>query len=95
MPIYESLLAAGVVLPLLILVRRRRRTAGEVAAAYAVFYGVIRFVVEMFRGDSLRGMWLGGTVSTSQLISLALVPGGLVVWYRLRARAGAERSEPA
>jgi phosphatidylglycerol---prolipoprotein diacylglyceryl transferase len=34
---------------------RRRRTPGTVALAYAFGYGLLRFVVEIFRGDDLRG----------------------------------------
>jgi phosphatidylglycerol---prolipoprotein diacylglyceryl transferase len=34
---------------------RRRRFPGAVALAYAVAYSLLRFFVEMFRGDDLRG----------------------------------------
>jgi len=52
--IYE---AGGELLIFLVLVWlwRRRHTPGTVALAYAVGYGLLRFVVEIFRGDEARG----------------------------------------
>lgn len=38
---------------------------------YLLGYGVLRFFLEFFRGDSLRGFW--GPLSTSQWLSLLLV----------------------
>lgn len=44
---------------------------------YVFAYGVMRFVLEFFRGDLIRG--IGGGLSTSQWISLALMIGGGVL----------------
>ena len=43
---------------------------------YGILYGITRFVLEFFRGDSARGVWL---LSTSQWISIAVVLGS-VIW---------------
>jgi phosphatidylglycerol:prolipoprotein diacylglycerol transferase len=61
----------------------RRRFGGELFAILCAAYGVWRFTSEMFRGDADRGLWLGGTVSTSQLVSLSVVPVAGVAWYLL------------
>lgn len=48
---------------------------------YMTVYGVMRFVLEFFRGDEVRGIF--GFLSTSQWISLITVPIGiycLAVW---------------
>jgi phosphatidylglycerol:prolipoprotein diacylglycerol transferase len=50
---------------------------------YMLLYGVSRFVVEFFRGDE-RGMLMG--LSTSQVVSLVVVPLSLVMLMRLAAR---------
>ena len=42
---------------------------------YFVLYGILRFVDEFFRGDSIRGIW--GPFSTSQYISLFIIPIGI------------------
>lgn len=90
-PVYEALASLVVVLPALLFVRRARRAAGEVTLAYLVTYGTARFVIEFSRGDAARGLWFGGAFSTSQLLSLAVVPLALLGWLALRRRAAAGR----
>jgi phosphatidylglycerol:prolipoprotein diacylglycerol transferase len=51
---------------------RRRRWEGQVAAQILVLYAVGRYTIEEFRGDSLRGLWFDGAVSTSQLVSIVV-----------------------
>jgi prolipoprotein diacylglyceryltransferase len=76
---------------LTVLWRRRIRPAGSVFWVYLLLYGLARGTIEFWRGDSHRGVWLDGLVSTSQLITaggalfalLMLVRG----WLALR-RAG-------
>lgn len=46
---------------------------------YLILYGTQRFVFEFFRGDLIRGVFLG--LSTSQWISLFLLPVG--IWLML------------
>lgn len=81
-----------------VLLYRRRRFGGEMFCAYVVSYAAFRFCTEMFRADADRGLWLGGLVSTSQLVALSTVPVTLFFWRRaLRlVRAGKLRkpSEP-
>jgi phosphatidylglycerol:prolipoprotein diacylglycerol transferase len=57
-----------------------RARAGWTFWVYILLYGISRFVVEMFRGDP-RGMTMG--FSTSQFISLMLVPLALVMLFVL------------
>lgn len=80
----------GVVL-LLVAIGRRRPAAGSVLAWYFVLYGIERAVLEHWRGDAARGLWLGGGVSTSQILSaLAVIAGA--AWL-LRARRGRSPAE--
>jgi len=57
-----------------------RRRAGWTFWVYILLYGMSRFVIELFRGDP-RGATMG--FSTSQWISMALVPLSLVMLYAL------------
>jgi len=66
--------------------RRRPRPAGTVLWIYFVIYGAGRATLEHWRGDSVRGLWLGGMVSTSQLFSLAAVAIGLFFLIRNQVR---------
>lgn len=95
-PLYEALWSLAVVLPLLLLFRARapRRVPGQVTLLYFALYGVGRFLVEYSRGDAIRGLWFGGAISTSQLLSLAIVPTAAVLWVWLARRARAAAPEP-
>lgn len=65
---------------------KRRRYEGQVALTGLLLYSVLRFVVEFFRGDTLRGVWFGGTISTSQLISLVAGTLALALLIKFRHR---------
>ena len=54
-------------------------------AVYVLSYSVIRFVLEFFRGDAVRGVFLG--LSTSQWISVAAAVL-TVVWLIVRHKRG-------
>lgn len=62
---------------------RRTRLPGAVFCAYLVGYGVIRFGVEFFRGDYAVHYW-GGRLTSAQLLSLALMASGGILWFLLR-----------
>jgi len=84
-------LADAVILVVSIGLMRRRRFEGQVFWTYLLLYSLLRLLVEFWRGDSSRGVFLGGALSTSQLISVPLAAVSalmLVVLFR-RARAGA------
>ena len=72
------------------LLYRRRRFGGEALSAFFVAYSLYRFATELVRADADRGVWLGGQLSTSQLVALVTLPIALVVWRRalVSARAG-------
>ncbi len=84
--LYESfsLLLLGITL---LWAFRRRPASGVVTIAYLMGYAAIRFVMEIFRGDSERGFLLGGWLSLSQGIALALFAlGGGFLIRRLRGK---------
>jgi len=59
---------------------KRLKSPQFVLIVYGISYGVLRFILEMLRGDQLRGEWAWG-LSPSQWISLSLVI--LVICYAL------------
>ncbi len=81
--IYESMVTFGLFLFLLWTYQRRRFT-GQVFCVYLFLYGVTRFGLEFFRGDSDRGFVLNGLFSTSQFISLLIVPASIGIYLYLR-----------
>jgi phosphatidylglycerol:prolipoprotein diacylglycerol transferase len=65
---------------------KHRKYAGQVSLVVLLSYSVLRFGVEMLRGDSVRGLWFGNSISTSQLVSLVVGTFALVMLWRCRDR---------
>lgn len=78
--LYESLLLFALTGLLAWLVYSRKLRDGSPALIYLAGYAVIRFLMEMFRGDEDRGYVLGGLLSTSQGIALGLLILGGGLW---------------
>jgi phosphatidylglycerol:prolipoprotein diacylglycerol transferase len=70
--LYEAAAEALILVLLLVTEKKGRPFEGRTFWSYMVLYGVSRFVIEFFRGDE-RGI-VFSTISTSQFISLILVP---------------------
>ena len=80
--LYESIACLLIFLFGLYRYRRRKHFRGELFFQYVALYALFRFAVEMVRADE-RGAWLGGLLSTSQLVSLPmLLWAGWVLWRR-------------
>ena len=72
---------------ILIFVGSRSSFRGQVIASYGILYGTFRFFIEFFRGDPRGSFDLAGfTLSTSQVVSLVLVPLSLGLYLYLRAK---------
>lgn len=50
----------------------------KIVSLYLILYSIVRFILEFFRGDAIRGFLFG--ISTSQWISIVLFIIGIVVW---------------
>lgn len=81
---------------LLLTERRGRPFPGRTFWSYMLLYGVSRFVIEFYRGDA-RGTVdvLGSALSTSQFVSILLVPLSLVMLFYLGRTFGPEPAQPA
>ena len=66
----------------------QRRTWHGAASLWILFhYSVSRFAIEHFRGDSVRGVWFDGALSTSQLVAIPGVLAAIALWLVFRKRA--------
>jgi phosphatidylglycerol:prolipoprotein diacylglycerol transferase len=104
LPVYPTqLFEAGgeaLIFVALLFIRSRKRFHGQVTLSYFFLYPLLRTVIEMFRGDSIRGFLLHWPekghemlLSTSQAVSLVVAIVGLVMTFViLRAKDRAEAS---
>ena len=83
--LYESGTELVILAFLLLTEKKGRPFPGRTFWAYLLLYGLSRFVIEFFRGDP-RGM-VFGNISTSQFISLILVPISLVMLVYLSRKS--------
>lgn len=91
--LYESA-AAFLIFFFLLWLHRRRRFNGQVILFFAVLYGTLRFCVEFLRDDprgDIAGLTTLTGLSTSQMISIIIGLGGLILlimrWRRAAAAA--------
>ncbi len=81
--LYDAGAELVILIVLLVTERRGRPFAGRTFWLYMLLYGISRYIIEFYRGDE-RGMILG--MSTSQFVSLIVVPLSLAMLARLRKK---------
>ncbi len=82
--LYEAGAELAILVLLLATERRGRNFPGRTFWGYLLLYGMTRFVIEFFRGDD-RGT-VFDLLSTSQFVSLILVPLSVAMLVRLARR---------
>jgi phosphatidylglycerol:prolipoprotein diacylglycerol transferase len=70
----------------LLVLYRYKKFDGQVFWVYGLVYAVLRFIIEFFRGDSIRGLYFGGVISTSQIIAIVTFALSAVMLWRLAKR---------
>jgi phosphatidylglycerol:prolipoprotein diacylglycerol transferase len=91
--LYEAGAEALILAFLLAFERRGRPFPGRTFWSYLLLYGISRFVIEFYRGDS-RGM-VFSVLSTSQFVSVILVPLAIVMLVVLGRRPDPTRRAAA
>ena len=88
---------------MILLIHRSKRFHGQVVLSYFILYALLRTIVEMFRGDSIRGFILHWPekghemlLSTSQGVSLIVALGGIgLTWFIIRQKNRASMFDAA
>jgi phosphatidylglycerol:prolipoprotein diacylglycerol transferase len=83
--LYEAGAELLILIFLLVTERKGRPFPGRTFWSYMLLYGISRFIIELYRGDA-RGMV--GDFSTSQFVSLLIVPLSLVMLFVLSRKVG-------
>ena len=84
--LYESL-ALFALFFYLRLRRKKVRFAGQLTLEYFLVYPIIRSIVEIFRGDVVRGFVIDDLISTSQFISIIVFLVATITYVVLRNKA--------
>lgn len=79
MQIIEVLYNVIIFVVLFIIIKKKLMKTGRVLGVYLVSYSFMRFILEFYRGDEIRGHFSG--LSTSQWISLILFPVGCYIIF--------------
>jgi phosphatidylglycerol:prolipoprotein diacylglycerol transferase len=88
--IYLSLFNLATFAVLFVIDRRTKgQFRGRLSALYLISYAVGRGVIEHWRGDEDRGMYFGGALSFSQIVSILVVIAGVMMYRGLKARSRA------
>jgi len=90
--LYEAGAELLILIFLLATEKKGRPYAGRTFWAYMFLYGISRFIIEFYRGDA-RG--LVGPLSTSQFVSVLVVPLSVIMLYVLSRRTTPEPKDAA
>jgi phosphatidylglycerol:prolipoprotein diacylglycerol transferase len=80
-----TFLAEMAIVGILLLLGKKRRFAGQISAVFFVMEGLSRVILEIWRGDLDRGVWLGlSWLSTGRLTGFAFILFGVGLgwWFR-------------
>ena len=89
---FESLCNLVIFIFIMLRIKKRGNYRGSLYV-YLVAYSLIRFVLEFYRGDIDRGIWIG-LLSTAQLVSLAILVA-VVIQVFLKEGKKREKKESA
>jgi phosphatidylglycerol:prolipoprotein diacylglycerol transferase len=64
----------------------RIKFKGQIFLTFLLSYGILRSVLEFFRGDESRGVYFDGTLSTSQMIGGILFIFIIAAWFFLKKK---------
>jgi len=83
--LYEALLEGPTIMAILWLIRRAHPRDGQIAAAFLIFYGCFRFLVEFTREpDPQLGFIAFGWLTMGQILSAVIVLIGVILWLSRR-----------
>lgn len=77
--LYDALNAL-IIFSILMLTKKHKKFVGQQLCIYMFLYSIGRAIVEVYRGDSIRGFVIEPYLSTSQFISIFIFLAGIILW---------------
>ncbi len=90
-PIYESILDFAI-FGFLYYFFPQRRFKGQAFIIYAIIYAFGRGALEFLRGDAMRGLFFGGTVSLSQIFAVSILAAAIPCYFWRKRQASKEEN---
>ncbi|MSP60071.1 MAG: prolipoprotein diacylglyceryl transferase [Myxococcales bacterium] len=84
--LYEAVACLAIAAFLYFVWRPRKRHDWDILAGFMLLYAIARSAIEVFRDDD-RGVFLGGWLSTSQILSIPLAALAIYIFWRVRRPA--------
>ncbi|MDZ4383521.1 MAG: prolipoprotein diacylglyceryl transferase family protein, partial [Thermodesulfovibrionia bacterium] len=82
--LYESA-AEFIVFTFLLILRKHKKFDGQIFWTYMLLYSIVRFIIEFFRGDRIRGfIYNGFSIAQSISVGLFLVAIIFILLHRRR-----------
>ena len=82
--IYSSI-SGFIIFIILLLIYSKRKFEGQVLLWFLILHSTARLAIERFRGDD-RGMLFGGTVSVTQLVTILVLFGSVIILLVVKSR---------
>jgi phosphatidylglycerol:prolipoprotein diacylglycerol transferase len=79
--LYDALNAL-IIFGVLMFFRHRAKFTGQLLVTYMLLYSIGRSIVEIYRGDSIRGFVIDPYLSTSQFLSILVFGFAIYLWVR-------------
>lgn len=85
--LYQFFLEGVVMLTIMLIVNRKKHPIGIISGVFAMLYGVLRLVSEVFRSpDAHIGMLFGEFLTLGQILSLPMLFLGALIFYWAKKR---------
>ena len=84
---FEALACLAIFLYLYLWARPRKKFDGQLVFMFGMTYPIVRFGLEYLRNDN-RGLFFGGLLSSSQLVSITVFAFSAAMYFRLARKAG-------
>ena len=81
-----SMIATVVIFLICYWIDRHKKFKGQIVLSWLMLYAVFRTVIELFRGDSDRGVYFNNTISTAQIMSFLFFSTCLGIYVYLWKR---------
>ncbi|MBU0505789.1 MAG: prolipoprotein diacylglyceryl transferase [bacterium] len=97
-PLYPTQLtefaAEMLIFAILVFMRRRKPFDGSVFLTYLILYSILRSLIELWRGDLVRGFVIEPYLSNGQFISIVTIIIAVFLWIFLAKRAKEKTKQP-